>query len=258
MSFIRLDNKQVAYEIYVQNPWPIKKEELLSSIHSILRTNHGIRSVLTSNRDAMQNAVLTSNRDAMQNDSEKDEFYRHLRKVLVDEIANELFKTEEEMTNAASIIMDDDMQSMKSDRRLNATFKSRYEQNLSSISNDELKESLMAHCMNIAHMRAGFTKKDLDDMNAIDSWITAVYVLQGVHIWAKKHFMCRISLIESLRHHEMVKYCDEEMDECKSDLYRASDLQFGVPEAWVFDDSITDMTQFLTLFEYFNYPIGAW
>tara|TARA_B110000967_G_C18852123_1_gene545197 strand:- start:504 stop:1364 length:861 start_codon:yes stop_codon:yes gene_type:complete len=256
MSFIKLGGTNIPYDIYINNPWPKSKEELHRRLHPLLLTSRGIRSVLNSNSD--------------KNDLEKESFYRLLQRLLMHEIANNLFKTPEEKTVAASNILDSDMQEIQSDKRLNKTFKSRYGQDLSLIHTEELQDNLLKHCMNIAHMRAGITKKDLSEMNAMETWITAVYVLQGVETWAKEHFKCGKSMIKKIRTDSVKGYLywltfDNDFPEVQNVFIKfllqkekEYDLKlYGVPEAWTFyrDNS---MYQLFSHLNGFNHPIGAW
>ena len=244
MSFIRLGNKKLEYSSYVKNPWPKTKVEIKRSLHALLETNSLISYELRS-----------------YNPADKNDYYSYCRKALIDEVAKELFKTEKEMNRTASNIMPHNMQEMKADERLNMTIMSRYSLSLSSIDNRELKEFLMSHCMNLAHMRAGVTMQDFSFMGEMEKLITTVYVLQGVETWAKDHFKCGLSSFEqegtgpytsvsttALVWGELLNLQHWKNYECK----------YGVPEAWHFEGDAL-----LRFFDHegcrtFNQPIGAW
>ena len=244
MTFIRLDNKQLTYRSYVKDPWPSTKEEISLSLQAILQTNRQMRSEF---------------RSIGSND------FRQFRMKLIGDIADKLFKTEEEMGMTAPNVIPHSIQEMKADARLNMTTMSRYSRNLASIHNEELKEFLMSHCMNLALMRAGVTVQDLSFMDEMEKITTTVYVLQGVETWAMEHFKCGLwSFIEEDSSRSAQYKVRESV---RVELLRIEELEgyecrFGVPEAWNFDGVTTTERWFhdvpFSQFTSFNQPIGAW
>ena len=239
MSFIQLGDNKLPYGLYIKNPWPRSKAELWSGVQNILLTNRG----------------MATDRGHFQAGS--------FLKVLLGDISNSLFKTQEQITLASSNIIPVSMQAIKSDFRLNTTIMSRYGKCLHYIDNAELSEFLMAHCMTIAYMRAGVTKKDLGEMNAMQTLITTIYVFQGVETWAKEHFRCGLLCFGEEPSTEgdhdtiMLDLIQFHLEQATKYDFHVQHCPFGVPEAFCFD-GITSMECLFTSNDWFNQPIGAW